>query len=103
MIDLHERMLPTSAAVEPAISWSHRLIVLYICVKFPENIATVSELWSGHEYMVEMAMFNVQRVIIQVGKPELRFMCSAHLLVVVYIGVKFHKNISNAFRVMEWI
>ena len=24
---------------------------------------TVLELWSGHEYMVELAMFNVQRVI----------------------------------------
>ena len=28
-------------------------------------------------------------------------MCSAHCLMVVYIGVKFRENISNGFRVME--
>ena len=28
-------------------------------------------------------------------------MCSAHCLIVVYIGVKFHENISYGFRVME--
>ena len=53
----------------------------------------VSELWSGHEYTAEMAMFNVQRVITpKVGKPGLRFMCSAHHLLVFYIE-KFHENI----------
>ena len=26
---------------------AHRLMVLYICMKFHENITTVSELWSG--------------------------------------------------------
>ena len=67
----------------------------------------VLELWSRHEYMVEMAMFNVQRVIKlkkkkkKEGKPELRFMCSAHLLMVLYICMKFRENISNGIRVME--
>ena len=36
---------------------AHCLMVLYICVKFHVNISTQN----GHEYMVEMAMFNVQR------------------------------------------
>ena len=46
--------------------------------------------------MVEMAMFSVQRVITpKVGKPELQFMYSAHLLIMLYICVKFHENISN--------
>ena len=40
--------------------------------------------------MIEMAMFNVQRAItLKVGKPELRFMCSAHCLIVLYICMKF--------------
>ena len=53
--------------------------------------------------MVEMAMFNVQRVItLKGGKPELGFMCSAHHLIALYIGVKFRENISNCIRVMEW-
>ena len=47
-------------------------------------------------------MFNVQRVITpKVGKPELRFMCSAHRLIVLYICVKFPANISNGFQLTE--
>ena len=30
------------------------LIVIYICVKFRENIMNGIMLWSGHEYTVEM-------------------------------------------------
>ena len=46
--------------------------------------------------MVKMAMFNVQRAIIpKVGKPELRFMCSARRLIVLYSYVKFRENISS--------
>ena len=78
------------------------LMVFYICVKFRENITNGIELWSKHDYMVEMAMFNVQRVITpSVGKPELQFVCSAHHLIVIDIGVKFRENISKGFRVME--
>ena len=41
---------------------------------------TVFDLESRHEYMVEMAIFNVQRAVTsKVGKQELRFMCSACL------------------------
>ena len=51
---------------------------------------TVFKLQSGHEYMVEMAMFNVQRATIpNVGKAELRVMCSARCFIVLHIGVKF--------------
>ena len=51
--------------------------------------------------MVEMSMFNVQRAIIpKVGKPELRFICSACHLTVLYICVKFPENISDGIRVM---
>ena len=53
--------------------------------------------------MVELAMFNVQRVIIpKVGKPELWFMCSARPLMVLYICVKVRKNNSNGIKVTEW-
>ena len=51
---------------------------------------TVFNLQSGHIYMVEMAMFNVQRAItLKVGKQELRLICSARRLKVLYICVKF--------------
>ena len=56
----------------------------------------VSKLWSGH------ITVNIQRAIKPiVGKPELRFMCSAHHLMVLSICVKIHKNVSSGFKVME--
>ena len=46
--------------------------------------------------MVEMAIFNIQRAItLNVGKQELRFMCSACHLMVFNIYVKFHENMSS--------
>ena len=49
-----------------------------------------------------MKIVNTQRAITpKVGKPELRFMCSAHRLMVFNVCVKFHENISSGFKVME--
>ena len=57
---------------------------------------------SGHKYMVEMALFNVQRAITpKVGNQVLWFMCSAHHSMMLYIYVKFHENISNGFLLTE--
>ena len=54
--------------------------------------------------MVELVMFNIQRAItLKVGKPELRFLCSARRLIVLHICVKFHENISDGIRVMTRI
>ena len=53
--------------------------------------------------MVEMAIFNIQRAItVKVGKQELRFMCSAHCLMVFNVCVQFHENMSSGLKVMEW-
>ena len=58
----------------------------------------VLNLWSGQETIV-----NTQRAITPiVGKPELRFMCSACRLMVFNVCVKFHENMSSGFKVMEW-
>ena len=63
----------------------------------------VFSLQSGHEYMVEMAVFNVQRTITpKLGKPKVWFNSSACCLMVLYIPVKFRENISNSIRVMQW-
>ena len=62
----------------------------------------VFSLQSGHKYMVEMAMFNVQWAITpKVGKPELRFMCSACCHIVIYICEKFRENILNGFQLSQ--
>ena len=62
---------------------------------------TIFNLQSGHEYMVEIVTFNVQRAItLKVGKPELRFMCSARHHIVLNTHGSFRKNITNGIRVM---
>ena len=71
-------------------------MVLYKILDFIKISQTVFNLQSGHEIMVEMAMFNVQRAVTpKVGNPELFFMCSACRLMVLYICVKFRENITN--------
>ena len=60
---------------------------------------TVFNLQLRQGYMVEMAMFNVQRAITpKVGKPELLFMCSECSLIVLYICVKFRENILGRYQ-----
>ena len=52
--------------------------------------------------MAEMAMFNVQRVVTsKVGRPELRFICSARRLIYLYICVKFSENVSDGINYGE--
>ena len=59
-------------------------------------------LQSGHEYVVETAIFNVQRSITpKVCNPELRCLRSARRLMVLNICVKFHENILHDFEVKE--
>ena len=61
----------------------------------------VFNLQRRHEYLVEMAMFNVQRAIIpKVGKQELRFMCSARCLIMFYICMNL--CIFDYIICMEW-
>ena len=45
---------------------------------------------------------NTQRAITpEVGKPELRFMCSKRRLMMFNVCVKFRENMSSGFKVME--
>ena len=55
----------------------------------------VLKLWSGHENCTQIAKTP------KVGKPELRFVCSAYHPMVFNICVKFHENMSSGFKVME--
>ena len=44
---------------------------------------------------------NTQKAITsKLGKPELRFMCSARRLMVFNVCVKFHENMSSGFKLM---
>ena len=46
-------------------------------------------------------MHTQRAVTPKVGKPELRFMCSARCLMVFNVCVKFHENMLSGFKVME--
>ena len=47
-------------------------------------------------------MVNTQRAVSpKVGKPELRFMCSARRFMVFNICAKFHENMSSSFKLRE--
>ena len=49
-----------------------------------------------------MKIVNTQRAITpKVGKPDLWFMCSARHLIVFNVCVKFHENMSSAFKLMK--
>ena len=49
-----------------------------------------------------MKFVNIQRAITpKVGKPELRFMCSACRLMEFNVCVQFHENMSSGFKCME--
>ena len=63
---------------------AHPIIVLYICMKFHENIS-------------QFLRTSVWAIINKVCKPELWFLCSAHPIIVLYICMKFHENISYDF------
>ena len=55
----------------------------------------VLKLWSDMKINTQTA------ITPKVGKPELRFMCSARCLMAFNICVKFHENMSSSFKVME--
>ena len=76
---------------------ARRLMVFNVCVKFHENVS------SGFKVMERTPkIVNTQRAITKkVEEPELRFMCSARLLMVFKVCVKFHENMSSGFKVME--
>ena len=49
-------------------------------------------------FSIFFIIYNVQSAIInKVCKPELWFLCSAYPIIVLYICMKFHENISNNF------
>ena len=53
-------------------------------------------------YGADTKIVNTQRALTpKVGKPELRFMCSARRLMAFNVCVKFHENMSSSFKVME--
>ena len=75
--------------------------MVYICTKFHESIL------DGISYRADTIFIrkNSKRhnSIENVGKEQLRFFFfSAHCLMMVYICTKFHENIHNGIKAIEW-
>ena len=52
--------------------------------------------------MTGITIYNVQKAVTpKAGNAEFWFLCSAHHIMVIYIGIKFQENISNSFQVIE--
>ena len=65
-------------------------MVLYICEKFHKNILNGFQLRVDTSTWLNWLCSKGNNS--KVGKPELRFMCSASRLIVLYICVKFGEN-----------
>ena len=74
-----------------------RLMGFNVCMKFHGNMSSSFKVMERAQKNV-----NTQRAITpKVGKPELRFLCSARRLNVFNVCVKFHENMSSGFYVLE--
>ena len=77
---------------------TRRLIILYICMKFRENITKCIRVMERTRVYGRNGYVHSSKGNSSVSRQT---MCSAHRLMVIYRGVKFRENISNGFRVME--
>ena len=77
-------------------------MLINICMKFHEG--TLNSFWVTHRTPPyrKIYYFQFQRAITpKIRNRELRFLHSARRLMLLYICVKFHENISNRFWVTE--
>ena len=74
------------------------VMVFNICVMFQENMSSSFKVMERTRKLLTQD----RALSPKVGKPELRFMCSACNLMVFNICVKFHEHMSSSFKLMEW-
>ena len=52
--------------------------------------------------MTGITIYNVKRAVtLKAGNSDVWLLCSAHHIMLMYICIKFKKNISNSFQVTE--
>ena len=80
---------------------AHHLMLVNICMKFHEG--NLNGFWvTERTRPYRKIYFQFQRAITpKIHNPELQFLCSARRLMLLYICVKFHENISSGFWVTE--
>ena len=88
--------------ISKAVLWflcmTHRLIVLYNCMKFQLNSFNGRQLTE----QTRNSIANDQREITpKISKAELWFLCMTHHLIVLYNCMKFHLNSFNGCQLTE--
>ena len=77
-------------------------MLVNICMKFHDGILNVFLVTERTRPYRKIYYFQFQRAITpKLRNPELRFLRSAHRLMLRYIYIKLHENISNGFGVTE--
>ena len=77
-------------------------VALHFCKASRKSLKLIFKLLKGHKYMTRITINNVQWAVTpKAGNAELPFLCFAHLIMVIYICIKF-QNISNSFQATEW-
>ena len=77
-------------------------VALHFCKASRKSLRLIFKLLKGHKYMTRITINNVQWAVTpKAGNAELPFLCFAHLIMVIYICIKF-QNISNSFQAKEW-
>ena len=77
---------------------THRIIVLYNCMKFHSNSFNGFQLTA----QTQNSTANDQREITpKINNAELWFSCMTHSLIVLYNCMKFHSNSCNGFQLTE--
>ena len=78
-------------------------MLVNICMKFHEGILNGFCVTEQTQPYRKIYHFQFQRTItLKIRNPELRFLHSSRRHILLYICIKFHDNISNAFWVTEW-
>ena len=78
---------------------THRLLLLYTCMKFHLNNFNGCQLTERTQNCIA----NDQREITpKISKAELWFLCMTHRLIVLYNCMKFHLNNFNGYQLTEW-
>ena len=77
-------------------------MLVNICMKFHEGTLNDFLVTERTRQYREVYYFQFQRAKSpKIRNPELRFLRSARRLILLYICIKFHENISNGFLVTE--
>ena len=77
---------------------AHHVMVISICIMFQENIYNSFQI-TERTHILQKSLFSMFKG--HNSKSRLWFLCSARRLIVLYICVRFHANISNCIQLAE--